>query len=505
MNNRLPHITTALTGVLALAIAGCNTEGQDPLQPRLEMSIKGPESDGPTDLPALPQGRVPSCGGEFSPEVRVEVEFTDGSGVPNEGDAIQGVVTSRSPGSSGQATISRLNDPDEDIEDPTDPAQNECVAQYGAVPVDRTAGVGRFFLTGHVAGEVEFRASTTVGDATVETSKTLTVGSNGNGLPESFFFSGPQPKQIPINGDSREFFVVVVDNGGNPVPDPVDSEGNLVIEIVGNPPQGTALTNPDAEGRPDVQTLQIPTDDGRARFRLGGALELGEVDLRLRAFDTTGDAGAQFAPAEREVTIPARPTGFGALQIDSDSELPEANPGVSYVAKLEASGGAGTLNWSVESGRLPSELDLDSETGIISGDFGVDRLEREGPFRFLVSVTDDAGGVANQTFTLPVEDTDEITEDLRITTDSALPVATPGEFYETRLEATPDINSLQWSVTSGELPDDLSLNSSTGMISGNLNEDQAEGEISFVIQVRDAGVVTNLGTVDQSFTLPVEE
>ena len=64
---------------------------------------------------------------------------------------------------------------------------------------------------------------------------------------------------------------------------------------------------------------------------------------------------------------------------------------------------------------------------------------------------------------------------------------------------------MQWSVTSGELPDDLSLNSSTGMISGNLNEDQAEGEISFVIQVRDAGVVTNLGTVDQSFTLPVEE
>ena len=77
-------------------------------------------------------------------------------------------------------------------------------------------------------------------------------------------------------------------------------------------------------------------------------------------------------------------SSFGRLAIGSES-LPEANPNQEYVARLQASGGVAPLHWDITSGKLPKGLELDSDTGAISG-----TAVEAGDFEFTITVTDSA-------------------------------------------------------------------------------------------------------------------
>ena len=77
--------------------------------------------------------------------------------------------------------------------------------------------------------------------------------------------------------------------------------------------------------------------------------------------------------------------------------IPDATAGVSYLTTLAATGGKLPYQWSIASGKLPSGIQLNSNSGSISG-----LTTATGSFSFDAQVTDAAGQSDRRTFTLLV-------------------------------------------------------------------------------------------------------
>jgi Putative Ig domain len=153
--------------------------------------------------------------------------------------------------------------------------------------------------------------------------------------------------------------------------------------------------------------------------------------------------------------------------------LPGATAGVSYSAKLAASGGVAPYTWSVTAGALPAGLTLVPATGLIAGipapgssaSFTVQASDSEDP-----SVSASAGLSITVTL-IP----------LAVATVS-LPAATGDVSYSAKLAASGGIAPYTWSVTVGALPAGLSLDPARGVISG---RPTAPGTASFTVNVSD--------------------
>ncbi|MHC4713164.1 MAG: putative Ig domain-containing protein, partial [Planctomycetota bacterium] len=164
--------------------------------------------------------------------------------------------------------------------------------------------------------------------------------------------------------------------------------------------------------------------------------------------------------------------GYENLVITTTS-LPDGQAAVSYSQTLAATGGKTPYTWSVVSGSLPAGLSLGSATGTISG-----TPTAHGTSNFTVEVEDDQGtpDTDQQALSITV-----IPETLEITTTS-LPDGTVNSSYSQTVSATGGDTPYMWSVASGSLPAGLSLNSSTGQISGTPT---SSGNSNFTIEVED--------------------
>ena len=163
----------------------------------------------------------------------------------------------------------------------------------------------------------------------------------------------------------------------------------------------------------------------------------------------------------------------GPLNIDTTS-LPGGNVGVSYSQTLHASGGIPPYTWSIYSGSLPAGLSLIESTGQITG-----VPAAAGTSNFTVRVVDannpqgsDTQGLSIQITVLPLD----------INTTS-LPNGVVNTAYSQALSATGGIPPYTWSIISGSLPEGLSLNSSTGVISGTPT---TPGTSNFTAKVQDS-------------------
>ena len=171
------------------------------------------------------------------------------------------------------------------------------------------------------------------------------------------------------------------------------------------------------------------------------------------------------------------------MTIDSIT-LNDATQGASYSQTLTASGGAGPYTWSISSGSLPAGLTLNSSTGEISG-----TPTTNGTANFTVQVTD-----ANLLTDTQVQ---SITVNVVPTIDPiTLSDATQGTSYSQTLTVTGGTGPYTWTIISGSLPAGLTLNASTGEISGTPT---ATGTSNFTIQVADA----NMSISSQVFSLTV--
>ena len=159
--------------------------------------------------------------------------------------------------------------------------------------------------------------------------------------------------------------------------------------------------------------------------------------------------------------------------------LPSGTVGDPYSQTVTASGGTAPYTYSVSSGTLPPGLSLNSATGDISG-----TPTLAGTFNFVITATDANNCTGNRIYFVAIADIGCPVIDL---TPANLPDGVVGSAYNQTIVATGGIAPYTYAVTSGSLPDGLSLDSVTGAISGTPT---AGGIFNFTITATDANSCT---------------
>ena len=205
---------------------------------------------------------------------------------------------------------------------------------------------------------------------------------------------------------------------------------------------------------------------------------VGTTNLTFQVTDS-GKTTPLTATEQLSMTI----AGVPPVTITTTS-LPNATPNTAYSASIVATGGAGTLSYSLVGGALPTGLSL-SQSGAVSGTPTV-----SGRFSFLVYVTDDFGNRATQNFSITVGTPISIAS-------STLPTGYVGTAYSQALSATGGTGTgYTWTVANGStLPGGLSL-SAGGVISGTPT---TPGLQNFSVNVTDSA--SDIGTGSISITI----
>ncbi len=173
--------------------------------------------------------------------------------------------------------------------------------------------------------------------------------------------------------------------------------------------------------------------------------------------------------------------------------LSNAAIGAAYSQSITASGGIAPYSYSVTSGALPAGLSM-STGGVLAG-----TPTAAGTFSFTVSATDTATGTGpftgSQGYTLTVA------APVIAVAPSALPNAAIGAAYNQTVMASGGIAPYSYSVTSGTLPQGLSL-SPAGALSGTPT---TVGTFNLTISATDAATGTGPFTGTQSYALVVDQ
>jgi len=197
------------------------------------------------------------------------------------------------------------------------------------------------------------------------------------------------------------------------------------------------------------------------------------------------DGSGQTADQQLSLTVAA------ALGLTTTS-LPGGQVAIDYFTQLLSSGGVGPYAWAVSSGSLPAGVTLNPSTGALSGS-----PTAAGTSTFTVRVTDALGVTASRSLSLVMAAQPSFTFD-------GVPTGEVGVAY--LQSPNPNVNAVfsvtggtapyTWSRTSGTLPPGLTLNASTGELTGTPT---TAGSYTFRIRVVDQPG----GTVSRTFTVVV--
>jgi hypothetical protein len=191
------------------------------------------------------------------------------------------------------------------------------------------------------------------------------------------------------------------------------------------------------------------------------------------------------------VYVPA--TTSSSLAITTSS-LPNGQVQLAYSTTLQAQGGTTPYTWSVSSGSLPAGLTLNPSTGTLSG-----TPTQSGTYSFTAQVADSSQPTAqkaSKSFQITIASA--ANSSLSIVT-TLLASGALNAAYLATLVAQGGTSPYTWSVSSGTLPPGLSLNASTGVISGTPSH---VGSFSSTIQVTDSSQPTRQ-TAARSFTVTI--
>jgi len=192
------------------------------------------------------------------------------------------------------------------------------------------------------------------------------------------------------------------------------------------------------------------------------------------ANSATGDVTVGFAPPPVVFAMPA---------------LAKGRLTVPYAGAMAAGGGTGTYAWSVSGGSLPAGLALDAATGTVSG-----TPLAAGTFAFTITASD----VAEPSNAASADGSIAIGAAPVVIGTASLPAGRQSVSYKTTVTATGGSGVVTWSVADGALPGGLTLNASTGVLSGTPTK---AGTFVMTLAATDAGDATNVATAAYSIEI----
>ena len=162
-----------------------------------------------------------------------------------------------------------------------------------------------------------------------------------------------------------------------------------------------------------------------------------------------------------------------------------------YSATLQATGGTPPYtSWTITVGVLPAGLSLDPSTGEI---LGTPTTAETQNFTVTVTDADNPSATDSQDLSIAVN----VPPPLDITTTS-LSDGTVNEAYSATLQATGGTPSYSWAITAGVLPDGVSLDQFTGVISGTPTTVETK---NFTVTVTDAANPSATDSQDLSIAI----
>jgi Putative Ig domain len=194
------------------------------------------------------------------------------------------------------------------------------------------------------------------------------------------------------------------------------------------------------------------------------------------------------------LALVAAPLALAIRFTDDDFSLPAGQTGKAYSVQLHGAGGCGPAlpyQFTILGGGLPPGLSMPS-SGLISG-----TPTQTGIFSFWVNLSDQ--NPPSAAWCRPAQAQRQLTITILsgLSIDQRAPTLTPAQVntpYSFQFTATGG-TSLTWSVKTGSLPPGLTLNTSTGLLSGTAT---TAGDYNFQIQTTD-GTRTDV----QTYTLSV--
>ena len=168
--------------------------------------------------------------------------------------------------------------------------------------------------------------------------------------------------------------------------------------------------------------------------------------------------------------------------------LPGGTTGVLYDQTVAGSGGTAPYTFNVSSGSLPTGLTLNLTTGQITGTPTV-----AGTFNFDITATDIFGCIGTTSYSVSIS----------CATITIIPATLPdgvtGTLYDQTLSGSGGTAPYTFAVTSGSLPTGLTLNSTTGQITGTPT---VVGTFNFDITATDANNCSGVASYTVNIALP---
>lgn len=231
----------------------------------------------------------------------------------------------------------------------------------------------------------------------------------------------------------------------------------------------------------------------RVAMRRSSEATLSMVEFNLQTYQiTTVSNEVPVVSSTIDSTLPNCLVLAPAILRVSTEVLTGGTVGLTYNETLAATGGIPGYVWSLNPGSSPLPVGLSlNPAGVISGS-----TTAVGTVTITVRVTDSVGGTAIKPLSLTILPVGATT--LSISSLSPLPAGTVGAAYSMPLAASGGTPALSWTVVSGALPVGVTLNQSTGLLSGTPT---TQGTSAFTVRVQDSGNPQQFD--EQAFTLAI--